>query len=142
MLPGWITSPNGMASRIMISAWNIRTTTSRSDRPSSIEARLIGVTRMRSTTPLRSSAMSPKPPNAVPKIAIWMISPGTNQLNAFVPAPACFTAPSRSGPKRTRYRTGSIIPNTTQVGCRRVRMSDRWKMSQVSRMVFMSWVLS
>src|SRR6476620_9472735 len=32
MLPGWITRPNGMASRIMIKAWNIRTTTSRSDR--------------------------------------------------------------------------------------------------------------
>src|SRR6185369_17485549 len=80
----------------------------------------------------------PKPPNAVPKMAIWMIRPGTNQLNAFVPAPACFTAPSRSGPKRTRYRTGSIIPNTTQVGWRKVRMSDRWKMSQVSRMVFMT----
>ena len=78
-----------MASTIMINAWNIRTTTSRSDRPSSIDARLIGVTRMRSTTPLRSSAMSPKPPNAVPKMAIWMIRPGTNQLNAFVPAPAC-----------------------------------------------------
>ena len=63
-------------------------TTSRSERPRSIDARLIGVTRIRSTTPLRSSAMSPKPPNAVPKIAIWMSSPGTNQLNAFVPAPA------------------------------------------------------
>ena len=31
----------------------------------SIATRLIGVTRIRSTTPLRSSAMSPKPPNAV-----------------------------------------------------------------------------
>ena len=102
MLPGWIISPNGIASRIMIVAWNIRTTTSRSDRPSSIETRLIGVTRIRSTTPLRSSAMRPKPPNAVPKMAIWMIRPGTNQLNAFVPAPACLTAPSSSGPNRTR----------------------------------------
>ena len=86
----------------MIVAWTIRITTSRSDRPRSMDARLIGVTRIRSTTPLRNSAMSPKPPNAVPKIAIWMISPGTNQLNAFVPVPADCTAPSRSGPNRTR----------------------------------------
>ena len=35
----------------MTVAWAIRMTTSRSDRPSSIETRLIGVTRIRSTTP-------------------------------------------------------------------------------------------
>ena len=68
--------------------------------PGASDARLIGVTRIRSTTPLRSSAMSPKPPNAVPKIAIWMISPGTNQLNAFVPVPADCTAPFEQRPEQ------------------------------------------
>ena len=91
-----------MARMISRIAWNIRMTTSRSDRPRSIAPRLIGVTRIRSITPLRSSAMSPKPTNAVPKIAIWMSSPGTNQLNAFVPVPAACVAPSRSGPNRNR----------------------------------------
>ena len=86
----------------MIVAWNIRMTTSRSDRPSSIAERLIGVTRMRSTTPERISAMSPKPPNAVPKIAIWTIRPGTNQLKALAVPPAPSMAPSSSGPNRTR----------------------------------------
>ena len=51
MLIASMSSPNGIASTIMIVAWNIRMTTSRSDRPSSIAARLIGVTRIRSTTP-------------------------------------------------------------------------------------------
>ena len=53
-------------------------------------------------TPLRSSAMSPKPTNAVPKIAIWMSRPGTNQLKALVPVPAAWVAPSSSGPNRNR----------------------------------------
>ena len=41
-----------------------RIATSRSERPRSIAMRLIGVTRMRSTTPYRSSAISPKPTKA------------------------------------------------------------------------------
>jgi hypothetical protein len=43
--------PNGMASTIMIRAWTRSRTTSRSERPRSIAVRLIGVTRIRSTTP-------------------------------------------------------------------------------------------
>ena len=35
----------------MIVAWTMRMTTSRSERPRSIATRLIGVTRIRSTTP-------------------------------------------------------------------------------------------
>ena len=73
-----------MASTISSIDWARRITTSRSDRPSSIAARLIGVTRIRSITPLRTSAMIANPTNAVPNIAIWMSRPGTNQLNAFV----------------------------------------------------------
>ena len=66
-------------------AWQTMITTSRSDRPKSIAIRLIGVTRIRSTTPERSSAIRPKPTNAPPKTAIWMSRPGMNQLNAFSP---------------------------------------------------------
>lgn len=91
---------------------------SRSDRPSSIAARLIGVTRIRSMTPLRNSAMSPNPENAVANIAIWMMRPGTNQLNAFVPVLAACVAPSSNGPNRKRYSSGSIIPKMIQTGSR------------------------
>ncbi len=89
---------------------------SRSDRPSSIAVRLIGVTRIRSMTPLRSSAMRPNPTKAVPKTATWMSRPGTNQLKAFVPVPAACVAPSSNGPNRNRYSSGSIIPNRIHVG--------------------------
>ena len=54
--------------------------TSRSERPASIAKRLIGVTRIRSTTPLRSSATRPKPANAAANIAVWTSRPGMNQL--------------------------------------------------------------
>ena len=85
----------------MIVAWTIRIDDV-SERPAerASTTRLIGVTRIRSTTPLRISAISPKPPNAVPKMAIWMISPGTNQLNAFVPVPAVCHGPFEERPEQ------------------------------------------
>ena len=48
---GSIFRPNGMATRISSVDWASRIVTSRSDRPASIAKRLIGVTRIRSTTP-------------------------------------------------------------------------------------------
>ena len=96
-------------------------TTSRSDRPSSIAERLIGVTRMRSTTPERISAMSPKPPNAVPKIAIWMSRPGTNQLNALAPAAGAPRWRLRAAARTGRGRGPAASSRTTiQTGWRRV----------------------
>ena len=77
-------------------------TTSRSERPKSMAMRLIGVTRIRSTTPARSSAIRPNPTKAPPNTAVWMSRPGMNQLKALVPAWAALTEASRSGPKRTR----------------------------------------
>ena len=98
--PRSIRSPNGIATTIIRIAWQTRITTSRSDRPKSIAIRLIGVTRIRSTTPERSSAISPNPTNAPPKTAIWMSRPGMNQLKAFSPTPAALTEASRSGPEQ------------------------------------------
>ena len=56
------------ASSVMMIAWAISETMSRNDRPSSRATRLTGVTRERSMTPARSSAISPKPWNNPPKI--------------------------------------------------------------------------
>ena len=67
--------PNGIATAIMTTAWASRITTSRSDRPRSIATRLIGVTRIRSTTPARNSAISPKPAKRL-NMASWMSRPG------------------------------------------------------------------
>ena len=44
--------------------------------------RLIGVTRIRSTTPWRISSMNPKPTNVEPNRAVITSRPGTNTLNA------------------------------------------------------------
>ena len=75
-----IESPNGMATSTSRSAWATRMVTSRRERPSSIASRLAGVTRMRSMTPARISAMRPKPTNAVVKSARYTSRPGTKTL--------------------------------------------------------------
>jgi hypothetical protein len=80
----------------------MRMVTSRSERPASIAKRLIGVTRMRSTTPLRISATRPKPAKAAAKNPVMISSPGTNQLKALPVAPAAPVAPSSSGPNSSR----------------------------------------
>ncbi len=49
--PGTSSRPNGMAMTIITIAWASMIVTSRSERPASIAKRLIGVTRIRSTTP-------------------------------------------------------------------------------------------
>ena len=52
---------NSNASNVMMTACAMSDTTSRSDRPSSSARRLTGVTRERSITPARSSAIRPNP---------------------------------------------------------------------------------
>ena len=64
----------------MMTAWAISETTSRSERPSSRASRLTGVTRDRSMTPARSSAIRPKPWNRPPKMASRTSRPGTKIL--------------------------------------------------------------
>ena len=59
-------SPNGSAIRISNSAWTTMIRMSRRVRPSSSAKRLTGVTRRRSMTPLRSSAIRPKPTPEAP----------------------------------------------------------------------------
>ena len=70
-------SPNGIASTTSTRPWNMNTTTSRSVRPRTAAVRLIGVTRIRSTTPSRISLMNPKPTKVEPNSAVMTRSPGT-----------------------------------------------------------------
>ena len=69
-------SPNGSASTISTSAWTTMIRMSRSVRPSSSAKRLTGVTRRRSMTPPRSSAISPKPTPEAPNRPSWISRPG------------------------------------------------------------------
>jgi hypothetical protein len=61
----------------MMTACASSDTTSRRDRPSSSASLLTGVTRDRSMTPARSSAIRPKPWNRPPKMASSTSRPGT-----------------------------------------------------------------
>jgi hypothetical protein len=74
--------PNGIARTTRIRPWNPNTQMSRMVRPRTIAVRLIGVTRIRSTTPWRISSMNPKPTKVEPNRAVITSSPGTNTLNA------------------------------------------------------------
>src|SRR5579884_1074428 len=120
-------------------AWTSSTTTSRRARPSRSARRLTGVTRRRSTTPYRSSAISPNPTKPVPNRLSWMSRPGTNTLSGFPPGkPGAPASGSSSGPNSTRKYSGWTMPMTTQTGLRTVRLSERRKSSQVSRTVFIA----
>jgi hypothetical protein len=61
----------------MMTACPSSETTSRRERPNSSATRLTGVTRDRSITPARSSAISPKPWKRPPKMASSTSRPGT-----------------------------------------------------------------
>src|SRR3954449_2580655 len=129
-------SPNGKATRISRIAWTSSVTTSRSDRPSSSDSRLTGVTRIRSITPARSSAIRPKPTNSVPNMASWTSSPGTKNL--YASALFIRSAFLSSGPNSSRKYSGCIRPTTTQTGLRSTRVICRVNTIQVSRTSRMS----
>ena len=83
--------------------WTRMTTTSRSTRPRRSDPRLAGVTRIRSTTPARHSAINPKPAKAAPKMPSWTSSPGTNTCQAEPGGkPGADATGSSSGPNRIR----------------------------------------
>src|SRR5262245_24874821 len=122
----------------MITAWTSSESTSRSDRPSSRASRLIGVTRERSMTPARSSAMRPNPWNRPPKMASSTSSPGTKMryAAAFVVAPSGISACLSSGANSSRCISGWKMPTKYQTGLRTSSKTWRWKMSQMSRRSF------
>src|SRR3954447_3338390 len=124
-------SPNGKATRISRIAWTSSVTTSRSDRPSSSDSRLTGVTRIRSMTPARSSAIRPNPTNSVPNMASCTSRPGTKNLyaSALLIRSAFFS----SGPNSSRKYSGCIRPTTTQTGLRSTSVICRVNTIQVSR---------
>jgi len=75
-------NPKGREIRIRIRDWMAIATMSRRARPSSMATRLTGVTRKRSMTPARSSAIRLKPTPDAPNRPSWTSSPGTNTLYA------------------------------------------------------------
>ena len=96
------------------------TSTSRSTRPSSRPSRLAGVTRIRSTTPNRISAMMPNPTNSVPNMPSWMSRPGTKtcqELPGGKPGARVSGFEQRPEQRRDRAAAGSV-PATTHTGSR------------------------
>ncbi len=96
-------SPKAKAATRRIVDCTARTTTSRKARPASRDIREAGVTRIRSTTPARSSAIRLKPTNSAPKIPSCTSSPGVKTCHEF-PAgkPWSPTIRLSRGPKSAR----------------------------------------
>jgi hypothetical protein len=121
-----ISRPNGIASTTSTIAWQRSSATSRSDRPSSIATRLMGVTRIRSTTPSRSSSHSPKPTKAELNSAVMTRMPGTKTLKAPPGGkPGMLAMFFNSGPKSSRYKMGCSSPMISQTGLRKVSVTER-----------------
>ena len=72
--------PNASPASTRTTAWTSSVTTSLSTRPASSAVRLTGVTRNRSMTPARQSAMIVKPTKAAPNRPSWISRPGTKKL--------------------------------------------------------------
>jgi hypothetical protein len=122
--------------RMRITDWTSRATASRMTLPKRRAKRLTGVTRMRSITPARHSAMMAKPTKREPNRPSWTRSPGTKMRQAWSEdAPGALTKCLTSGPNRVRYRIGWITPMISHAGLRRDRRICRRKMRRVSRRV-------
>ena len=75
---GGARSPNNIATSVSRMPCTTSTTTSRIDRPSSRAVRLTGVTRIRSTTPVRYSWIRLNPANRLPNMPSWTSRAGTS----------------------------------------------------------------
>src|SRR5699024_6141769 len=103
--------------------------------PSNNAALLTGVSRNRSTTPVRYSRNSAKPTKELPNSANITISAGVKIVHTSPGGnPGVFsTIRSINGPNNTRYSNGCMIWIPSQVGLRTARRNSRRIRRQMSR---------